>query len=165
MKKIILVLLINIFFLSAVSAKTIIFKECYYVSDSKFDPKIYEKLEFIVDTKLSVAKKVRVYTDFGLAAETERVKNIKELKGYRPEKIDVSNLTIEYLDNKYAKLKFQRGASTDYTTYNLNLEKKIIEQTHFFDNKPVHTFLAYTCSGSSNNSTGTKDTLKKIIGK
>ncbi len=165
MNKIILVLLINIFFISVVSAKTIIFKECYYDFENKFDPKKYEKLEFIVDTKLNTAKKVRVYTDFGLVAETERVQNIGEFKNYRPEKIDISNLTIEYLDNKYVKLKFQRGASTTYTTYNLNLEKKIIEQTLFFDNKPVHTFIAFNCSGSSNNSTGAKDTLKKIIGK
>ena len=165
MKKIILVLFFSIFYVSTVNAKIINFKECYYVSDSKFDTKIYEKQEFIVDTKLNTAKKVRVYTDFGLAAETERIKDIKELKGYRPEKIDVVNLTIEYLDNKYVKLSNQRGANTMYATFNLNLEKKIIEQTHVVNNKPVSTFLAYTCSGSSNNSTGAKDAIKKIIGK
>ena len=166
MKKIILVLFFSIFFVSTINAKTIIFKECYYVSESRFDPKIFEKQEFIIDTKLNNAKWVRVYTDLGLAQEIEHVKKFKELKGYSSEKIKVTNLTIEYIDNKYVKLTSQSVGSTSYFKLDLNLEKKTIEKTDIVNSRSWgNAYLAYTCSGSSDSGTGAKDTLKKIIGK
>ena len=162
MKKIILVLFFSIFFVSTVNAKTIIFKEC--TNDAKFDSKTFEKDEFIVDTKLNSAKRVYVYTEYGLVNETERRKKIEGISKHHPQKINVDNFTIEHVDNKYVKLKTQ-SSSANYSTLTLNLEKKTIERTLFFNGEASPSFLDLTCSGYSDSSSGVKDTLKKVIGK
>lgn len=146
-------------------AKIITFKECYSPDENKFDSKTWEKNELIVDTNLKNAKHIRIYTDAGLAAETERIirLNVKNL-GYRPEKITISYSSVEYVDENYITLKTQSNTS-NYSKFNLNLKKKNIEQTIFFNGVPTSTWVAYTCKGSSNSSSGAKDTLKKIIGR
>jgi hypothetical protein len=165
MKKIILLVLF--FFIPNLAyAKIITFKECYSPDENKFDPKKWEKNEFIVDTNLKNAKRILIYTDNGLAAETERIIGLKDkhLGNYRPEKITIFYSSVEYADENYITLKTQSNTS-NYSKFNLNLKKKNIEQTIFFNGVPVSTFIAYTCNGSSNSSSGAKDTLKKIIGK
>ena len=168
MKKIIQLFSLIFFLTFTVSshAKIITFKECYSADENKFDSKTWEKKELIVDTNLKNAKLILIYTAAGLAAETERIirLNDKHLGNYRPEKITIFYSSVEYVDENYITLKTQSNTS-NYSKFNLNLKKKNIEQTIFFNGVPVSTFIAYTCNGSSNSSSGAKDTLKKIIGK
>ena len=168
MKKIIQLFSLIFFSTFTVSshAEIITFKECYSPDENKFDSKTWEKNELIVDTNLKNAKRIQIYTDAGLAAETERIIRLKDkhLGNYRPEKITIFYSSVEYADEKYITLKTQSNTS-NYSKFNLDLKKKNIEQTIFFNGVPVSTFIAYTCNGSSNSSSGAKDTLKKIIGK
>jgi hypothetical protein len=167
MKKIIFFLFFSFFITNLVNAEIITLKQCYTYDEKKFDSKKWEKAEFIVDINLKDAKFIRIYTDYGLDAETERIKTLgidKQLGGYRPEKITIFNYTVEYFDNKYITIKTQSNSS-NYSKFNLNLNNKNIEQTIFFNGVQTHTFIAYTCESSSNSSIGAKGTLKKIIGK
>ena len=168
MKKIIQLFSLIFFSTFTVSshAKIITFKDCYSPDENKFDSKTWEKNELIVDTNLKNAKRIQIYTDAGLAAETERIIRLKDkhLGNYRPEKITIFYSSVEYVDENYITLKTQSNTS-NYSKFNLNLKKNNIEQTIFFNGVPVSTFIAYTCNGSSNSSSGAKDTLKKIIGK
>jgi hypothetical protein len=168
MKKIIQLFSLIFFSTFTVSshAKIITFKDCYSPDENKFDSKTWEKNELIVDTNLKNAKRIQIYTDAGLAAETERIIGLKDkhLGNYRPEKITIFYSSVEYADENYITLKTQSNTS-NYSKFNLNLKKNNIEQTIFFNGVPVSTFIAYTCNGSSNSSSGAKDTLKKIIGK
>ena len=170
MKNLKIFVIFFLFFISFIpnlaDAKIITFKECYSPDENKFDSKTWEKKELIVDTNLKNAKLILIYTDAGLAAETERIirLNDKHLGNYRPEKITIFYSSVEYVDENYITLKTQSNTS-NYSKFNLNLKKNNIEQTIFFNGVPVSTFIAYTCNGSSNSSSGAKDTLKKIIGK
>ena len=87
MKKIILVLFLSITFTSFANAKTVVFKNCFYAYESKFDNKKWEKNEIVVDTNLRTANLITIFTDNGLFAEIERMRNFKELGDYKPQKV------------------------------------------------------------------------------
>lgn len=167
MKKILILFLIFSFeFISSTHAKNIIFKNCYAPYDNKFDTKKFEKYEVIVDTSLNSAKIIYIWTDMGLIAETERIKGLgmdKQLGNYRPEKINVSNFVIEYIDNNYITLLPTQLKTSTYGKLTLNLDKKNIDQTLIVNGRPVSTFLAFNCSGSSQTMTGEsyKSNVKK----
>jgi hypothetical protein len=162
MKKIILILFSSLIFTSFGYAKTIIFKNCFYAYDSKFDNKKWEKNEIIVDTNLRNAKFITIYTNSGLITETERIKDFKELGNYKPEKVSINNhWRVEYADNKYVKLVYQSGKSK----LTLNLDNYTVDQTFLVNGVPGNTFRSMTCENGGSGSGGAKDTLKKIIGK
>ena len=112
MKKIILVLFLTITLISFANAKTVVFKNCFYAYESKFDNKKWEKNEIVVDTNLRTANLITIFTDNGLFAEIERMRNFKELGDYKPQKVNINNyFRVEYSDNKYIQLISQNRKS------------------------------------------------------
>lgn len=162
MKKIILVLFSSITFIGFANAKTVVFKNCFYAYDSKFDNKKWEKNEIVVDTNLRTANLIKIFTDNGLSAEIERIKNFKELGDYKPQKVNINNyFRVEYSDNKYIQLISQNGKSK----LTLDLDNYTVDQTFLRDGIPYNTHRSMTCSSAGVGAGGAKDTLKKIIGK
>lgn len=162
MKKIILILFSSLIFTSFGYAKTIIFKNCFYAYDSKFDNKKWEKNEIVVDTNLRTANLIEIFTDNGLSAEIERIRNFKELGDYKPQKVGINNnYRVEYSDNKYIQLISQNGKSK----LTLNLDNHTVDQTFLRDGMPYNTHRSMTCESGGSGSGGAKDTFKKIIGK
>ena len=162
MKKIIFIILVNLFIVKNGYTKTIIFKNCFYSYESKFDKKKWEKNEILVDTTSKSAKIITIFTNSGLSAEIERVKNFNELGNYKPEKVSVNNnWRVEYADNKYIQLIYLSGKSK----LTLSLDNYTVDQTLFRNDMPVHTFRSMTCEGGGSGSGDAKDILKKIIGK
>jgi hypothetical protein len=162
MKKIILVLFLTITLISFANAKTVIFKNCFYAYESKFDNKKWEKNEIVVDTDLKTANLITIFTDNGLSAEIERIRNFKELGDYKPQKVNINNyFRVEYSDNKYIQLISQNRKSK----LTLDLDNYTVDQTFLRDGMPYHTSHNMTCSSAGVGVGGAKDTLKKIIGK
>ena len=162
MKKIILVLFSSITFIGFANAKTVVFKNCFYAYESKFDNKKWEKNEIVVDTNLRTANLITIFTENGLSAEIERIKNFKELGDYKPQKVSINNyFRVEYSDNKYIQLISQNGKSK----LTLDLDNYTVDQTFLRDGMPYNTHRNMTCSSAGVGVGGAKDTLKKIIGK
>ena len=162
MRKIILVLFSSITFIGFANAKTVVFKNCFYAYESKFDNKKWEKNEIVVDTNLRTANLITIFTDNGLSAEIERIKNFKELGDYKPQKVNINNyFRVEYSDNKYIQLISQNGKSK----LTLDLDNYTVDQTFLRDGMPYNTHRNMTCSSPGVGAGGAKDTLKKIIGK
>ena len=99
MKKIILVLFSSITFIGFANAKTVVFKNCFYAYESKFDNKKWEKNEIVVDTNLRTANLITIFTDNGLSAEIERIKNFKEFDRALPISKILYQNTLELTDS------------------------------------------------------------------
>ena len=111
---------------------------------------------------MRTANLITIFTDNGLFAEIERMRNFKELGDYKPQKVNINNyFRVEYSDNKYIQLISQNGKSK----LTLNLDNYTVDQTFLRDGMPYSTSRNMTCSSAGVGAGGAKDTLKKIIGK
>ena len=109
-------------------------------------------------------------TDVGYF-ETFKILNWESIRGTYTVLVSSNNKIIGSLlfvvqeSDKYPVNVQTPKQTTHDTVLTLNLEKKTIERTLFFNGVASPSFLDLTCGGYSDSGTGVKDTLKKVIGK
>ena len=126
MKKLLAIIVLGLLWFNTSLAEKISLKDCYQEPfEYKFDSKIYEKNEIIIDTDTDKLTMIFSFTDSEI--ENRKKKNPKQ----QHQKIIIDSYNIIFKDKNYIKAEFRNSRTNEqFSTYVVDLDNKKIQTTY-----------------------------------
>ena len=126
MKKLLAIIVLGLLWFNTSLAEKISLKDCYQEPFAyKFDSKIYEKNEIIIDTDTDKLTMIFSFTDSEI--ENRKKKNPKQ----QHQKIIIDSYNIIFKDKNYIKAEFRPSTTNElFVTYVVDLDNKKIQTTY-----------------------------------
>jgi len=126
MKKLLGIVVLGLLWCDISLAEKISFKNCFQEPfEFKFDPKVFESNEVIIDTDIDKLTMILNYSDS--AIERQKKKNPK----LQHQKITIDSYDIIFKDKNYIKAEHKPSTTNElFSTYIVDLNNKEIEVTY-----------------------------------